>query len=144
MTIREWLGPQFRVVSNDEALAASRRVAFIREPLERLRSCYSFMYWLADYGTPHRCRAPVETWEGFIDHLLGGARDDHWIPQTEHCGDVPNIWRRFESLPICFEEYRPGILPHNNRSSRRPTNDHRESELRHYYAADYRRWECST
>lgn len=143
MTIREWLGPEFRAVPNDEARAVSRRVAFIRHPLERLRSCYSFMYWLADYGTPHRSRAPLDSWEAFVDHVLSGARDEHWMPQVEHCGDVPNIWRQFERLPECFEEFRPGLLPHNNRASRRPTNDHREAELLRYYADDLARWEAA-
>lgn len=143
MTIREWLGPGFRVVSNDEALAASRRVAFLRHPIERLRSCYSFMYWLSDYGTPHVSGAPVASWEAFVDHVLGGARDEHWIPQLEHCGAAPNIWRQFERLPECFEEFRPGLLPHLNRASRRPTSDHRQAELRHYYADDMLRWELA-
>lgn len=143
MTIREWLGPEFRVVPNDEARAVSRRVAFIRHPMERLRSCYSFMYWLADYGTPHRSAAPLDSWEAFVDHVLGGARDEHWTPQVEHCGDVPNIWRRFERLPECFEEFRPGLLPHSNRASRRPTTNHREDELLRYYADDLARWKAA-
>lgn len=140
-TISEWLGPGFRVVDNEAAMSFSRRVAFIRHPLERLKSCYSFMYWLADYGSPHHSGAPVDSWESFVDHVLGGARNEHWIPQTEHVGDVPNIWRRFEDIANCYEAFRPGLLPHNNRASRRPTSDYRSTELAAYYAADLDRWE---
>lgn len=132
----QWLGRDFPVMSNDEARKVSRRVAFIRHPLERLKSCYSFMYWLRDYGTPHRCGAPVDSWPEFVDHIL--AHDNmHWRPQSLIVEDVPNIYRRFEDLPECFSEYRPGILPHEHRTTRLPTTDYREADLREFYRDDF-------
>ena len=141
-TIMQWLGRDFPVVSNDEARRVSRRVAFIRHPIERLKSCYSFMYWLADYGNPHRCGAPVDSWESFVDHVL--VNDNmHWRPQSLIVEDVPNIYRRFESITDCYEEFRPGLLPHNNRASRLPTTRYRENELIEFYRDDVALWSAA-
>lgn len=138
-TIAEWLGRDFPVVSNDEARKVSRRVAFIRHPIERLKSCYSFFYWLTDYGRPSKEIGPVTQWEPFVDLVLS-CDNEHWRPQSVHVGGVPNIYRRFENLAECYEEFRPGLLPHNNRASRRPTNDYRHDELMQFYREDMTLW----
>lgn len=138
-TIGEWLGRGFPVVSNDVARQVSRRVAFIRHPIERLKSCFSFFYWLTDYGRPSKQVGAVTQWEPFVDLVLS-QDDEHWRPQSLHVGDVPNIYRRFENLPECYEEFRPGLLPHNNRASRRPTSQYREDELLAFYADDLTLW----
>ena len=141
-TIMEWLGRDFPPVSNDEARKVSRRVAFIRHPIERLQSCYSFMYWLKDYGTPHKSGTPVDSWESFVDYAL--THDNmHWQPQAEIVGDVPNIYRRFERLAECYEEFRPGILPWHHRTSRIPTTDYRAGDLAERYSADLALWEAA-
>ena len=44
---------------------------------------------------------------------------------------------RFEDLPECFSEYRPGILPHEHRTTRLPTTDYREADLREFYRDDF-------
>jgi hypothetical protein len=137
-SIGRWLYG-FQVVPNDR-VSASRRVAFIRHPIERLKSCYSMMRDMQDQGVPHACGAPVDSWESFVDHVLDGAKDEHWMPQTWHCGDVPNDWRRFEDLPACCDEFHPGPLPHLNKVTRRPTSNYRETELREMYAADFAHW----
>ena len=141
-TIREWLGPDFRVVPNDRAREFSRRVAFFRHPIERLKSCYSFMYWLADYGTPHKSGAPVDSWESFVDYILT-HENMHWQPQHEIVGDVPNEYRKFEDLPACYSEYRPGILPHHHRATRLATNDYRGDELQMMYRKDLEIWSAA-
>ena len=138
-TIREWLPREFAVVTNDETMRVSRRVAFIRDPLDRLESCYSFMYWLADRGTPHRCGAPVDSWQSFVNHILAHD-DEHWRPQSLHVGTVPNIYRRFENLADCYGEFQPGLLPHNNRATRLPVDDYRRDELLHLYREDLALW----
>lgn len=139
MSIREWLGPGFSVVPNEAARVASRRVAFIRHPIERLKSCYSFFYWLADYGQPHSCGAPVDSWEAFVDFALTHD-DEHWRPQSLHVGDVPNVYRRFENIGQCYEEFRPGFMPQLNRSTRLPTTDYRKAEIEAFYADDLALW----
>lgn len=140
-TIREWLGG-VPVVRNDDARLAhiSRRVAFIREPIDRLESAFSMFYWLTDYGWPHVSKAPVTSWETFIDLVLDAEKieDEHWRPQSVHVGDVPNIYHKFETLAINFELYRPGILPHNNKTTRAPIiiASYRLDELKKKYESD--------
>jgi hypothetical protein len=144
-TISGWLQPGFRVVKNDAALAASRRVAFIRHPIERLKSCYSFFYWQKQRGQPV-ADVPLGSWQEFVDHVLDPATvaNEHWMPQANHVGSVPNIYRRFENIAQTFEEYWPGILPHNGAMSRRPTPDYRMAELFAYYADDFALWDGAT
>lgn len=141
-SIRDWLGREFRVVTNDQALSVSRRVAFIRNPVERLASCYSFMFWLNKRGDRHRSDAPVDCWESFVDHILTHD-DEHWRPQSEHVGNVPNIIRRFESLPQCFGEFHAGILPHHNSSTRMSVNNYRAGDIAQFYIEDIRLWEAA-
>ena len=140
-TIREWLGRSAIVVSNNDPrlLETKKRVAFIRHPIERLKSAFSFFYWLNDYGTKHSCNAPLDSWESFVDHVLNPdiPDDEHWLPQCEHINNVANIYHRFENIANHFEKYRPGILPHNNRSSHREANNYRMPELMAKYIVDY-------
>ena len=142
-SIRDWLGRDCRVVSNDDAMVVSRRVAFIRHPLERLKSAYSYLYWQQDYGRNTKSGAPLDSWESFVDYILEND-NEHWRPQTLHCGDVPNIYHKFENLNEHWEKYRPGILDHNNHSTRLPTTDYRTDDILNMYADDLRVWESAT
>ena len=142
-TFNEWLGKDFMVVKNEDALVVSVRVAFFRHPMERLRSGYSMFYWMDDYGHPHDCGAPVDSWESFVDYILEHD-NEHWRPQSIHVGDVPNIYHRFENLTSHWEKYRPGILPHNNWSTRLPTTDYRSNDLNIMFTDDLDIWEDAT
>lgn len=139
-SMARWLGREFPAVPNSDAMLVSRRVAFIRHPLGRLESCYSMLCDIAESGMQHGSGAPVESWESFVDHVLGGARDEHWDPQTEHCGDVPTEWHRFEDIGSVHSQVWPGPFPHLNRSERRACRPYRNAELRELYAADLARW----
>lgn len=142
ITIMEWLGRDFPSVLPDVARSASRRVAFIRHPIERLKSCYSFMYWMKEYGTAHKSGVPVDSWESFVDHTF--IHDNmHWRPQSEIVEDVPNIYRRFEDIAECYEEFRPGILPWHHRTTRLPTTEYRADELMARYSADLALWSAA-
>ena len=83
-SFKEWLGPSFDVVENDDSrlLSVTRRVAFIRNPQERLKSAFSFMYWLEEYGNGHHSRPDVADWRRFVDHILDPATpvNEHWQP----------------------------------------------------------------
>ena len=142
-TMFEWLGRSFKLVDNETAKQVSTRVAFFRHPIERIPSCYSFLYWHKEYYQPHVCGAPTDSWENFVDYILV-HEDGHWMPQVKHVGDTPTIYHRFENLADHFEKYRPGILPHKNISTRLPTNDYRADELIEMCADDLRIWESST
>lgn len=139
-TIGAWLGPSFTVVSNEEALRVTRRVLFVRHPMERVKSAYSFMYWLKEKGIEHDCKAPVDTWVNFVDHVLEHD-NGHWRPQSVHVGDTPNIVHRLEDLDTVYAQYRPGILTHDNRATRLPTTPYRAADLVRMYAEDYVLWE---
>lgn len=143
-SIREWLGRSIVVVKNNDPrlLKISRRVAFIRHPIERLKSVYSFFYWLNEDGRKHSCNAPVDNWESFIDYVLNPdiTDDKHWLSQIIHVGSVPNIFHRFEDIASKYEIYKPGLLPHNNKASRRLTTDYRLSDLISKYVDDLNLW----
>lgn len=142
-SIRYWLGHDFSVVKNDVARAASRRVAFIRHPLERLRSCYSFMCWHSEAGYVPRSAAPLNSWTTFVDHILSVKPDEHWLPQSVHVGDVPNIIRRFEQINECCRDFWDGTLPHRNQVIRLETNDYREADLMEFYKDDMALWSAA-
>lgn len=142
-TIADWLGWP-RVVKNDDPalMRISRRVAFIREPVDRLESAFSLFYWLADYGWPHSIQAPIDRWENFVEYVLDpGIPDDaHWMSQVERIGgeDVPTEIYLFEDLVTVWEDIRPGLLPHHNRTSYAPiiVQNHRIAELWAKYRSD--------
>jgi hypothetical protein len=137
-----WLSG-FSLVSNDAAMDADRRIAFIRHPIERLRSCYSFFVGLAESGSPHHSMAPLESWQTFVDHILSGASNEHWDSQVALCGGVPNEWIKFESINDFATGIHPAPLPRLNVSIRRQTDDYREDELVSRYLIDLRQWEAA-
>ena len=144
-TIREWIGPgAVSVKSDDEALFdVTRRVAFIRNPIDRLISAYSFFYWMDDYGMRSRkSNVPINDWDSFVDYVLSDKTDDvHWTPQLNLIGYVANIYHRFENILEHYEKYRPGMLPHNNITSHRPVTNHRMDEIMKKYQCDLNLWE---
>ena len=143
-SFNEWLGRGFKVVANDDPVLQeiSRRVGFIRHPLERLKSCYSFFFWMQEYGHKSKNVVHTESWQAFIDQVLNSEPDnEHWLAQAVHVGDVLNIIHRFEDLDRHWETYRPGFLPWNNKATRLPTEPYRTAELIRKYAEDFAMWE---
>ena len=148
-TYNEWLGPTFRIVEHDDPalMTVTRRVAFVRDPRDRLKSAFALMYWMNDYGRPHQSRPDVTDWQHFVDHVLNPAipDDEHWMPQVELFGTgIPTVYHKFENLLNHWENYRPGILPHNNRTTWPPTPDYRLTELADKYADDFTLWQAAT
>jgi hypothetical protein len=144
--IRGWLGRQVVVVDADakELQRVSRRVAFVRHPIERLQSAYWLFYWmLRNDGSHHISGAPVETWEVFINYLLAGETpyDEHVQPQVELIAGMADTVHRFENLHSTFEKYKPGILPDRGRTTKYPVNiGYRLDELIKFYAEDFALW----
>lgn len=150
-SFKEWLGPSFRVVENDDPalLTVTRRIAFVRNPQDRLKSCFAFMYWLRDYGREHWSRPDVTDWQAFVDHILDPAtvENEHWQPQYELIGagaGIPTTIHRFENLHLHWEGYRPGYLPHRNRTSWPATPDYRLPDLIAKYGDDQTLWQAAT
>lgn len=93
-------------------------VLFVREPLERLASAWAF--FRTDFTGPDLY--------GFIDRILGGWVDPHWVPQS----NVWSAWGRL--LPFeCLPEF---VSRHENKSVNRPVIDYRRDELLSLYSAD--------
>lgn len=140
-SISEWLKPVgFCFATNDKVRGITRRAAFIRHPIERLKSAYSFMHRLKSEGEELPAMAHTETWHDIVDAVLSGVRDDHWNRQVEGLEGAANEFRRFESLPECHREYVDAPFPHLNRSPRLPVDDYRAGELADYYADDLGVW----
>ena len=137
-------------MNNNEALVYPERIFFIRDPLQRLESCYSFFVGLARSGVPHSSIpvANLDSWELFVDYILDPKNEDeHWIPQTEtvlYTGDaledkvyVPTKIMRFEDVTKWWPNFFSRRLPHNNQSERLITTVYRSKELQEKYANDY-------
>jgi len=139
-TMREWLSG-FRVVGNDDPdlLACPQRVMFVRNPLNRLVSCYSFFKALSDIGKNHSCDAPVSSWESFVDHILVND-DPHWVSQVEHSGNKQTVVHRLEDMEFVWFRYYRGPLPWSNKTHRRPASNYRLLEIVKKYLDDYDLW----
>lgn len=138
-SVNRWLRGVGRAVSNDEAMKASRRVAFIRHPMERLKSCYSMMHYQKEQGEPHWSGAPTDSWPEFVDYIL--THDNaHWNPQVSIVGDVPNTYHRLENVAQHCQKYVPGGFPHANRSKRVSVEPYRTEELAALYRDDMALW----
>ena len=144
-TIRAWLpAVTFRDVDNESARAASRRVAFIRHPIDRLESCYSYFCYLRAIGKPYTNRSlPIHVvdritsgWNLFVDHVLSEEVDSHWQQQSDFITDVPNILHRFEDFPKYYRNYWNNTPQKLNSSKRIPVWNWRTEELLAHYADD--------
>ena len=138
-SINGWLRRAGRAVPNQAALTASRRVAFIRNPIDRLKSCYSMMHWQEQQGEPHWSGAPTDSWGAFVDHVLLNE-NAHWNPQVSIVDGAPNIYHRFENIETHYRQYFDAPLPHLNRSERLPAFKYREDELTALYMDDLSLW----
>jgi hypothetical protein len=136
-SIREWLGPDFQPEPEHSAVTVTRRVAFIREPIDRLRSCYSFMRWLSESGCPHRSGAPLGSWEGFVDHILSGNSDEHWIPQNKLVGNILLQPIRLVDIDRAAINLLGRPIRKLNKSAKAHTPDYRTEDLKMFYAGDY-------
>lgn len=115
------------------------RIAFIREPLERLGSCYSFFKLIFSDGVnydgdinPHNARS----WHSFVDFVLdSNSNDEHIKPQSEQVSNVTHIFR-FDEMNNWWPKISPKKLQKLNESVRQPIDDYRISELRAKYIDD--------
>ncbi len=130
--------------SNEQALLFPTRVMFVREPMERLKSCYQFFVGLRDAGTTYSGFSfdILDTWQTFIDYILLGNVDEHWQTQSEQAtsdGELtPTEYLKFDDLGSWFPVFFNIRLPHINSSEPLVVDDtYRSDELGIYYADDY-------
>lgn len=128
-------------LSIDEALRIPMRVQFVRDPIDRFVSAYSFFYALNE-DNPHRESVPKNVthngYESFVDYALSNP-NPHWMPQTELTGGIATRLHKFtgENIRRWWSHYWPGKLPDwFNACTHLPTTDYRIADLREYYATD--------
>ena len=140
-SIRKWLR-EYEVVTNDDPqlLKMGRRVAFIRNPLARLRSAFSYFRGLDNQNIKHSVKAPTGTWASFVDFILEND-DPHWHPQSDIAGDKQNIIHHFEDFNLYAPYYCNNIIYHLNKSVPRPVYDYRLHDIMNLYSRDYDLWD---
>lgn len=97
-------------------------VLFVREPLQRLASAWAF--FRRDFTGPD-----LHT---FIDRVLSGWIDPHWMPQSQ-------VWSSWGRL-VKFERFGEFVSRHEHKTDK-PFITYRADELRALYAADSEMYE---
>ena len=134
------------IFSNSEVLDVPVRVAWVRNPIERLVSAYSFFHYLNESGkngqnTPNKLH--TSSWESFIDHILE-TKNPHWCKQVEALtlnGEyTATISHKFEDIMYLWGNYAKGFLPWQNACTKLPTNEYRKSDIDSAYSEDIELW----
>jgi len=125
--------PHFDAV---KALTFPVRVAFIRHPIERLKSAYRFFV-----------QYPVESvnvsdgWHSFVDWALDvDPQNEHWNLQGEQVGPVVNQMYRFEDIHKHWLRMFGVKIPHTNVSREQKTNDYRQADIVQHFKQDLELW----
>lgn len=113
-------------------------VLFVRHPVDRLVSAWRFFHQKAHF--PNRHIASKTGLEKFVDQVLKGVEDQHWMSQVKlhtHHRFIPTVVHRFENIHEVWPE-----LPHLNKGPGVPFDLwHRKDEVEEYYRADLELWE---
>ena len=130
--------------TNKESLGFHERIMFVRDPIKRLISCFSFFANLKKEGVHVRNFnwACVDSWEVFVDYVLAGNINEHWQPQAEQelFNNEPTAthYLKFDDVnewfPIIFNTPFPNI---NASPSVSVNQEYRRSEVDSYYQADH-------
>ena len=152
-SIRSAFGASGKRMSCDEAMAVPRRVFFMREPFERLKSDFRFFNWLYDVGSEYSGVESIKlnkeilsSWDSWTDYILTHP-DVHWMPQVEQLktsdGEfAPNILHKLDDIDKLWGEYFPGLIPTENETVKTEIKnlDYRINDINEYYAEDYKVW----
>lgn len=141
-------------IQNKDAFDYDKRVAFVRDPLERLDSAFSHFWFISSVGSSFD-DMPVEhlyvegrglqgDYEAFIDYILGNE-NCHWIPQVDILSYegvfVPNIIYKLSNIKDVWENYFTGYLPWENAWSKQKVKPYRIDDLKEYYKLDLKLWD---
>lgn len=107
-------------VANEAVLSATKRVVWIRHPVDRLISAYSFFKTLiisnrykGKFGEKE-----IATWTSFVDYILSGHNDVHWDSQVEQLS-LDGVYLGTHTYKFCnimdtWKLHFDGRLPHLN------------------------------
>jgi len=139
-------------LTNEEALKIETRVAFVRDPIDRLKSVFFDARWSVRIGNnwdniPNDIlltenRGIQGDWQSFVDYSLE-TDNRHWRPQTDlisHNGQlVPNVYHMLKDIKQYYHLYfKEGSLPHTGAAARveQPEYNYRVDDLNEKYKAD--------
>lgn len=135
-------------VECQDVLHIPMRVAFIREPISRLISCYSFFKELHRRHTqmgPHApTKSAVSSWQSFVDYKLQND-NQHWRSQVAYLTTasryVPTHTHRFEDIGTLWQEYfNTRFLPTFNATVHQKVDDYRRGDIIEFYKEDLELW----
>ena len=137
------------IYDSKSVMQFNTRIAFIREPFDRLGSAYSFFKYLNDSnqnGSKSASKDSTRSYENFVDHTFE-IRNMHWNPQVEVLYDegvlIPTHVYRLHEMHDVWERHFQGIYPAltvSNKASRLPVNDYRSDEIKKKYKGDLSLW----
>jgi len=132
---------------NKEVLHIPVRVGFIREPLNKLISVFSFFKYQNEEANHGGHIIPIDatrTWESCIDYVLDHD-DPHWNPQvkalTYNGQYVPTVTHRLEDINKVWGNYYKGLIPWVNATAHYDVDEtYRINDIHDKYAADFDKW----
>lgn len=124
------------------------KIAWIRDPVERLISGYSFFKAHHENGCKTNVdREATNSWNEWVDHTLS-INNPHWNPQTDIVSldgrFLPDIVYRFEELAETWGVHFRGLLPRLNGCVHEPVTPYRFDEIEAKYAADSLVWQFAS
>lgn len=143
-TISRHVGTRNRCPAG-EVKHKKRRITFIRDPIPRLVSCYKFWKFKQKRWPIPLKKKLVEGWEDFVNYVLDGYQNKHWVPQDQvlrYTGEfMANEVYVLEDLDK-FLQCELGVknLDRTNTTHDVPFEgnlEYRADELERYFAADY-------
>ena len=145
-SIGEYSRERLTQLTAREVFDIPRRVAWVRDPMDRLQSAYTFFREMTKNGPCGRdgfiTKAHTKDWSTFVDLTLE-TPDAHWHPQVELLtfGDrfIPTEVHRFENIQKTWPWY--GLLPWFNGTKHYPVDTtYRQAELTEKYREDMQLW----
>tara|TARA_R110002012_G_scaffold266954_2_gene450569 strand:+ start:751 stop:1224 length:474 start_codon:yes stop_codon:yes gene_type:complete len=124
-----------------ELPSSTECIAFIRHPIDRLKSCYQFLHAIDATGTQYQVNISSEylvSYEAFIDYMLTND-DEHWLPQAKLSKEASRFFR-FEEINKIWPLLFSSNLPHLNSSEDIQVPKYRHAELLNYYSEDILLW----
>ena len=135
------------VITNTETNRYKHAIAFLRNPLTRLVSCYSFLHNLIVVNKQNTsvniAAENLSSYSAFIDYMLLND-DEHWIPQVEliqHDREThQTVFYTFENMPETFKKLFSINLQHINSSQHLEISSYRLDDITRYYKGDFEKW----
>ncbi len=133
-----------QTITGDEAMQYATRVIFVRDPIERFNSAYSFFYYLNDTNQNGQSTNITKTsthngYDHWVDFALS-TNNAHWFPQTKIMEGRQTIAHRFnlENIQKYWPKYWPGKRPDwlNATTGHLPSNDYRKADILEFYKDD--------